>query len=73
MSTEIGPAILEYLADLEGAVAELATEVLALQCAEPGPFAQAIAGIDTALHDLVARRAGVPLRPSHRVRSRRPG
>lgn len=38
-----------------------ATEILALQCAEPGPFAQAIAGIDTALHDLAARRAGQPL------------
>jgi len=37
------------------------TEVLALQCAEPGPFAQAIAGIDTALWDLSARRAEAPL------------
>ncbi|MEZ5818398.1 MAG: mandelate racemase/muconate lactonizing enzyme family protein [Hyphomicrobiaceae bacterium] len=37
------------------------TAVLALQCAEPGPFAQVIAGIDTALHDLTARRAGQPL------------
>jgi L-alanine-DL-glutamate epimerase-like enolase superfamily enzyme len=37
------------------------TEVLSLQCAEPGPFAQAIAGIDIALWDLVARRAGTPL------------
>lgn len=37
------------------------TEVLALQCAEPGPFAQAIAGIDIAAWDLVARRAGQPL------------
>lgn len=37
------------------------TEVLALQSAEPGPFAQAIAGIDTALWDLAARRAGLPL------------
>ena len=37
------------------------TAVLALQCAEPGPFAQAIAGIDTALWDLVARRAQEPL------------
>ncbi len=37
------------------------TEVLALQSAEPGPFAQAIAGLDTALWDLLARRAGVPL------------
>lgn len=38
-----------------------ATAVLALQSAEPGPFAQAIAGIDTALWDLAARRAGEPL------------
>lgn len=37
------------------------TEVLAIQCAEPGPFAQAIAGVDIALHDLAARRAGLPL------------
>ncbi len=37
------------------------TAVLALQSAEPGPFAQAIAGIDTALWDLAARRAGRPL------------
>ena len=37
------------------------TVVLALQSAEPGPFAQAIAGVDTALWDLVARRAGKPL------------
>ncbi len=32
------------------------TEVLALQCAEPGPLAQCIAGIDIALWDLHARR-----------------
>jgi D-galactarolactone cycloisomerase len=38
-----------------------ATAVLALQSAEPGPFAQAIAGIDTALWDLAARKAGQPL------------
>lgn len=37
------------------------TEVLALQSAEPGPFAQAIAGIDTAVWDLHARREGLPL------------
>jgi L-alanine-DL-glutamate epimerase-like enolase superfamily enzyme len=37
------------------------TAVLALQSAEPGPFAQAIAGIDLALWDLRARRAGLPL------------
>lgn len=38
-----------------------ATHVLSLQCAEPGPFAQAIAGIDIALWDLAARKAGAPL------------
>jgi len=32
------------------------TGVLALQCGEPGPFAQAIAGIDLAIWDLYARR-----------------
>ncbi|MBR0801481.1 mandelate racemase/muconate lactonizing enzyme family protein [Bradyrhizobium jicamae] len=37
------------------------TEVLALQCGEPGPFAQAIAGIDLALWDLFARRQQLPL------------
>lgn len=37
------------------------TAVLALQSGEPGPFAQAIAGIDIALWDLVARRAAQPL------------
>jgi D-galactarolactone cycloisomerase len=38
-----------------------ATAVLALQAGEPGPIAQAIAGIDLALWDLTARRAGQPL------------
>ena len=37
------------------------TAILALQSAEPGPFAQTIAGVDTALWDLAARRAGKPL------------
>src|SRR5579864_4723108 len=37
------------------------TSVLALQSGEPGPFAQAIAGIDIALWDLHARRAREPL------------
>ena len=35
--------------------------MLALQSGEPGPIAQAIAGVDIALHDLDARRAGQPL------------
>jgi D-galactarolactone cycloisomerase len=37
------------------------TAVLAIQSGEPGPMAQCIAGIDVALWDLAARRAGEPL------------
>lgn len=37
------------------------TAVLALQCGERGPFAQAIAAVDVATWDLAARRSGVPL------------
>lgn len=37
------------------------TRVLVLQTDEPGPFAQAIAGLDIAAWDLVSRRAGLPL------------
>ena len=37
------------------------SHILAIQCGEPGPFAQAIAGVDIALCDLAARRAGEPL------------
>lgn len=37
------------------------TRIRAMQCGEPGPFRQVIAGLDTACHDLFARRAGVPL------------
>src|SRR3546814_14784032 len=38
-----------------------ATRLLALQSGEAGPFAQAIAGIDIALWELAAPRAGLPL------------
>ena len=38
------------------------TEVLALQSGEPGPLAQAAAGVDVAVWDMLARRAGLPLR-----------
>ena len=37
------------------------THVVMLQGGEPGPLAQAIAGVDIALWDLSARRAGEPL------------
>ena len=38
------------------------TRIRALQCGEPGPFAQVTSGLDVAAHDLFARRAGLPLR-----------
>lgn len=37
------------------------THIMTLQSGEPGAFAQAIAGVDIALWDLAARRAGEPL------------
>lgn len=43
------------------AVATQRLHVLGIQCGEPGTVAQAIAGGDMALWDLVARRAGEPL------------
>jgi D-galactarolactone cycloisomerase len=41
---------------------EKATHIRALQCGEWGPFNHVIAGLDIAFHDLLARKAGVPLR-----------
>lgn len=38
-----------------------ASNVLRLQSGEPGPVAAVAAGIDIALHDIVAKRAGLPL------------
>ncbi len=38
-----------------------ASNVLRLQSGEPGPIAAVIAGIDIALHDLAAQKAGLPL------------
>ncbi len=53
-ATELEPARMrEYL--------EARTRQMALQCGEPGPFAQIIGAVDQALWDLTARRAGVPL------------
>lgn len=37
------------------------THILTLQCGEPGPLSQAIAGLDIALWDLIARKKGKPL------------
>ena len=39
----------------------LRTRIVAIQSGEQGPFSQAIAGIDIALWDMAARRAGKPL------------
>ena len=38
-----------------------ATKVVALQAGEPGPFANAIAGVDIALWDIAAKRERLPL------------
>ena len=49
-----GPAPIRALLDRR-------TRQMAIQCGEPGPFAQITGAVDTALCDLAARRAGVPL------------
>lgn len=49
-----------------------ATRQLALQANEPGPFEQAIAGLDIAAWDLTARRADVPLHAILAPESARP-
>ena len=41
-------------------VLEARTRIMAIQCGEPGPFAQIIGAIDQALWDMSARRAGHP-------------
>jgi D-galactarolactone cycloisomerase len=48
-------------ADATRAMLEARTRRMAIQCGEPGPFAQIIGGIDQALWDMSARRAGQPL------------
>jgi D-galactarolactone cycloisomerase len=40
---------------------ERQTRLVAIQCGEPGPFAQITSAIDQALWDIAARRAGLPL------------
>jgi len=64
IDTVLAPLALAQPCDDPAAVFEMLsarTAVLVLQSAEPGPIAQAIAGIDTALCDLAAQRAGLPL------------
>lgn len=60
----IAPRLLGRVIDDPAALwAELDRALLlwGLQAGEPGAFAAALAGADLALHDLLARRAGVPL------------
>jgi len=54
-------ATLYHPADLFYAL-DKATHIRALQCGEWGPFSHVIAGLDIAVYDLFARRAGIPVR-----------
>ncbi|WP_300035136.1 mandelate racemase/muconate lactonizing enzyme family protein [uncultured Roseobacter sp.] len=61
---DIGPLVLSHRFDAPADLWRYLTEqthVRALQCGEPGPFAQVLAGLDTAVHDIAARHAGLPL------------
>src|ERR1700759_5260355 len=60
----LAPALIGRSAAEPGEIFEClprGTEGLARQSGEPGPFAQAIAGIDLAVWDLFARRQNKPL------------
>jgi len=62
--TVVAPLLLESSFESpDQAFAEISrkTHILALQCREPGPLANAIAGVTGALWDLCARKAGQPL------------
>jgi L-alanine-DL-glutamate epimerase-like enolase superfamily enzyme len=64
VETVIAPLLIDYAFDQPQEVFDYLTRkthVLAIQTAEVGPIAQAIAGVDIALWDLVARRANKPL------------
>jgi D-galactarolactone cycloisomerase len=62
IETLIAPRLLGHeVSSPEATFAHLtrATHVMTVQSGEPGPFAQCLAGLDIALHDLAARREGV--------------
>ncbi|MDQ3027793.1 MAG: mandelate racemase/muconate lactonizing enzyme family protein [Pseudomonadota bacterium] len=64
VASVFAPAVVDADLGTPGAAFERLTRmsaVLAIQAGEPGPIAQCIAGIDMALWDLAARRAGQPL------------
>lgn len=63
-TTTVGPLLIRGCFESPAAAFQsltAATRVLALQSGEPGPLAQVLAGLDIALWDLAARRAGQPL------------
>lgn len=65
LERDIAPLVLGHsFEDPRAFFAQLSakTHIRALQCGEQGPFNQVIAGLDTALWDLTARRLGQPLR-----------
>ena len=58
------PLLMAGVADDPDAVRSLLaqrTRLMAIQCGEPGPFAQIAGAVDQALWDIAARRAGMPL------------
>lgn len=64
VETEIGPRIVgQEFTDPRTCYAAMDAKLhtLRLQTGEPGPIAQAIAGVDIAIWDMVAKRAGLPL------------
>jgi D-galactarolactone cycloisomerase len=64
LAAHVLPSALAGLtADSQGVYATVSRRLhrLAIQAGEPGPVAQIAAGIDIAIHDLRARREGVPL------------
>lgn len=65
LKADLGDLVLGFVAQAPGDLFDhlrAATRLRALQCGEFGPFRQVIAGLDIALWDLFARRAGLPLR-----------
>jgi len=64
LSSIVAPLLTGFADDAPAPVRnmlEVRTRRMAIQCGEPGPFAQILGAVDQALWDMAARRAGVPL------------
>ncbi len=64
ISSIVAPLLTGFADDARAAVRamlEARTRRMAIQCGEPGPFAQIVGAVDQALWDMAARRAGMPL------------